>query len=692
MSHGAHKPLFADFPPVSTEAWWDKIRDDLGPDAEERLAWRSIDGVTLAPFYRAEDRAGAARQAPLHAPRTGWRIRQDIAHADPAEANRAAHATLRACPGPRSGGGATDLGFVVQVESGALRGVNLQTPEALRRALDGLPLEETPLHFVAGRAGPPLLAMLLGEAERQDVALKTLSGSLDFDPSALLAAGHAAAPASLFRRAAQLARFAAEHLPGWRVLAADARPYHEAGASAVQELGCTVAAASELLARCAEHDVAPEQVAGTLHAVVPVGTSTFVELARLRALRLLLRQVIDAYAGKDSNFQFSIFNFQFPPLHAVTSRRQETLFDPHNNLLRATTEAAAAVLGGCDLLAVRPFDAQSAPPGAFSERMARNTQLLLREEAHLGRVADPAAGSYYVEALTDRLGTAAWAFFQEIEARGGLVEALREGFVQEQIAAVRDARRERMADRRSVMIGVNHYPLPDEEHLDDPPPAPLPLEHGEAPVDLDDGDVPAMRQAFEQGASLADVLHAAADDAEDAATEPSLPTYRAAAAFEALRLRTEPHAREHGKRPRVFVLPIAPASVRNARASFARDVFGCAGFAVENPSGFDTVAEGARAALDAGADLVVLCGADEDYEQLAPELCRQLHAASGDPPLVVVAGYPKGVLEALRAVGVDRFIHRRMNLLEALRAYQQKLGVTEEIQNPKSKIQNRSAS
>ncbi len=662
--HPAPDALFSAFPPVPDEAWEQQIRQDLGAGFAERLTWKApSNGVDVYAYYRAENTAALGDGAPLSrsgAAGNAWRIRQDLSHPDLGEANRHAREALD--------GGATDLGLAIEADDGALRGLPLQRPRDVERLLDGIALEETPLHLDAGHATPALLAMLLVEAERRGLNPDVLHGSAAYDPLATLAR-RGALPADAYDRAAQLVAHAAERLPHLRTLAADARPYHDAGASAVDELACALAAASEHFARLAERGVAPAEVVQTLHFVVPVGTSFLVEISKLRALRLLYRQVAETYLPEEEDA---------PPahVHAVTSRREATVYDPHANLLRATTEAAAATLGGCDVLSVRPYDAALRAPSDFSQRLARGTQLVLQHEAGFARVADPAAGAYYVEAVTEKLARAAWTRFQEIEAEGGLLETLQSGSVQKKIAQTRAKRVAAVAERRRVLVGTNQYPRTDEKALpkiEDTRLARVPFET--AGYTLPPNASPAeLRQAFTDGATLGDVL--AAEDAAEQITAEPLPTFRAAEAFEKLRLRTERRAQEGSARAVVFLLPFGPRGMRSARANFARNLFGCAGFLVEEgAAGYDPPAEGVEAARASGAEIVALCSADDAYAEHSPALCQQLKAL--DPaPLVVIAGRQDGHVEnALRQAGADGFIYKGQNALDTLERYQRRLGI-----------------
>ena len=624
----SEQPLFAGFPSVSTEAWEHKIQDDLGSGRDLRsLDWHLPGGPTLRPFYRADDLDDLPHLDALDGRMSAGppRLRQDVVAPDLREANCRAREALE--------GGATDLGFALSSPGG----LHIDSAADMQALLADLPLAETPLHVTGGRfsSSQAALAYWLEEAERQGIAAAKLRGSVALDPCGTLVRT-GAVPADAFD---QLARAVKEaNAPHLRLLAADATPFHEAGASLVQESALLLASVSEHLAQGTEHGLAPEHLVERLHLVVPVGTRYFPEIARLRALRLLFAQVAGAFTEEEAPPAF---------IQAAFSRHTQTRYDAPTNLLRSTTEAAAALLGGCDVLAVHPFDLLR--PNAFTHRMARNVPLLLRHEAHLDHVTDPAAGSYYLEVLTDKMARAAWALFQEFEAEGGLLAALESGFVQKKIAAHRAQQQEDVATRRRVLVGTNHYPPPDEERLDDVEATPE-ANPGDADDQTKSGGLPAP------------------------ITAAPLPARRLAEPFEALRLRTERFARRQGRTPTVFLLPFDRPAVRSARANFARNLFGCAGFRVEEPPGFDDAEEAAAAAARSEAALVVLCSTDDAYASLAP-VVRQRLQQMGAPPLLVAAGRPGAHESALREAGVDGFIHRGQNALTVLAFYQEKIGI-----------------
>jgi methylmalonyl-CoA mutase len=695
-----------DFAPISTETWEEKIREDLRGKPLHRLNWSSIDGITLRPFYRSEDLAAFDHIADDPQPLLGadaapdgagvshesagnaWVVRQDVTAAAPDDAAEQVQAALA--------GGAEALG--VQILAPPLadrsarlgdRGVHISAPDDLETVLRGVDVGDVGIHLAGGSTAAVLFPALIDIAAAGGNR-EALHGSVEYDPVGDLATGRIADPGIAFRLAADTLE-AGAGVPNVRALLLDARPYHNAGGSAVQELAFTLAAGAESLHQLTERGVSLSEAVRQIHVAVPVGTSYFVEIGKLRALRLLLARMLNAFLDADDAERRVDPSDLFVQAH--TSRRTETVYGPYVNMLRGTTEAAAAVIGGCDVLTVAPYDDAVQPPGEFSQRIARNTQLILRHESHLDQVADPSAGSYYIEAVTDALIDEAWPLFQEIEAIGGMLEGLASGDIAFRLDDVRIYREDRLERRKNVLVGTTHYPDVDETRLsdvnaDDPgiPEGIAPAPHGDgspseavrasgtAPELSSDAVLDPARAALDGGASLRDV--AAALAAPPAGGDPGmepLPFVRLSEPFESLRLRVETYAEQTGRRPTVLLAPSGPAGARSARANFARNFLGVAGFRMVEPISFDTAEDAASAAVDEGADIVVACSSDDAYAEYVPALRSALTDAESRA-LLVVAGAPKDLGSAVTDAA-DHFVHRKARLLDTLRTVLQDLGI-----------------
>ena len=389
---------------------------------------------------------------------------------------------------------------------------------------------------------------------------------------------------------------AQEAKPGPKAIRADL--LHEAGAHAIQELGYGIAAGVERLAELTA-TLPVETIAGQIEFVFAVGPSYFIEIAKLRAARMLWAQAVAAFGPKDDEAcQMR--------LHVRTPRRNKSVCDRYTNLLRVTTEALAAAIGGCDRLTVEPF--------GFDAHLALNVQRLLKEESHLDVVADPAGGSYYIEALTDSLAREAWKLLQRTEAEGGYAKALASGSIARALAETRAAREKTYSSRRRALVGVNNYPNVAEKTPD----AELPAGNGSP-----------------------------------------LPQVRVAEPFEKIRQRTAQYALEAGRYPKVLLLKRGDPKMKGARSNFCLNFLGCAGFDFVESEDYEGT----------DADLVVLCSSDAEYLAFAREVCPRLKAP------VLVAGNPKEQIEALKAAGVQGFIHILSDAVQTLTHWQDKLGM-----------------
>ena len=348
------------------------------------------------------------------------------------------------------------------------------------------------------------------------------------------------------------------------------------------------------------------------------------EIAKFRAGRLLWAKIVEAY--KDPIFTTALRNAAKMNVSAETSRFNMTVFDAYVNLLRSQTETMSAALAGVDEITVTPFDVTYEEPTDFSERIARNQQLLLKEEAHFDKVVDPAAGSYYLENLTASIAAEAWKQFLDIQERGGMYQLVAEGKVQEHMAANLKARLADVAKRKEVLLGSNQFPNFTEK-------AGKKIKISE-------------KACCCKGACEPQIA--------------TLPIARAAEEFESLRLETEAAK----KQPIAFMLTIGNLAMRIARAQFSCNFLACAGYKVIDNNGFATVAEGIKAARKAKADIIVLCSSDDEYADLAPKAWKKLQ---GKKELFIVAGAP-ACMEDLQKLGITNFIHVRCNVLETLKA------------------------
>ena len=613
--------LFGQFPPISTTEWKDKVIADLkGADFDKKLVWRTNEGFNVQPMYRAENIVGlkTTDSLPGEYPYVRgtkcdneWLIRQDIFVENPQEANRKALDLLNK--------GITSLGFQI--------GRDQITPESLASLLNGINAEKVELNFIsciknASKIGEELSSYF----KKQGIDLQKVKGSIGFDPfKRILKHGRD------FPKYADMAEQvinSVSELPGYRVLMADAFMLNNAGSYITQELGFALAWGNEWLSVLTDKGLTVDKVANRIKFNFGISSNYFMEMAKFRAARMLWAQIVSAYKPNcDCASKIE--------MHAQTSQFNMTIYDAHVNLLRSQTETMSAALAGVNSITVTPFDITYKQPDEFSERIARNQQLLLKEESHFNKIVDPAGGSYYIETLTASIAEEAWKLFLEVEDAGGFYAALRSGFVQNIVNAAAESRRTAIARRKEILLGTNQYPNIHETALD--------------------------KIVAETGHSCGCHHH------EECTPEmPALHTVRGASDFEALRLATE----KSGKRPKVFMLTIGNLAMRLARSQFSGNFFGCAGYEIIDNLGFDTVQAGVEAAIKAKADIVVLCSSDEEYATLAPEAYKLLEGKA----IFVVAGAPES-MEDLKAQGITRFINVRSNVLETLKEYNTLLSI-----------------
>jgi methylmalonyl-CoA mutase len=470
-----------DFPQVSCKDWRRLVEAELkGAPFDQKMLTPTSEGLTLKPLYTREDAAGLphVNSFPGFAPFARgaraaggvgrpWEISQEINYSSPSEFNNAARNSLASglnalnmvLDTATRNGLDPDWAKPEEVGSG---GLSIATVNDLQHALEGIDLKKTSLFVRSGASGMPFAALLIAMLRRRKQQPKGLRGCIEMAPLGILS-HEGTLPQSLegaYREMAAVTRWMAAHAPQLQTICVHSRSWHEAGGNAVQELAFTLATAVEYLREMHRRDLEVNVVAPRIRFAVTVGTNFFMEIAKLRALRMLWSRAVGALEGNDDAQRLS--------LHVRTSLWNKTARDPHNNILRATVEAFAGVLGGCDSMQVGAFDEVVRPADDFSRRIARNTQLILQKECNLTHVIDPAGGSWFVESATSGLATRAWALFQEVEKLGGMAAALGAGFPQKAVAAAAGEKIKAAAEGRAKIVGVNQFVNPKETPLEAP--------------------------------------------------------------------------------------------------------------------------------------------------------------------------------------------------------------------------------
>jgi methylmalonyl-CoA mutase len=625
--HEENGKLFSEFPPVTTEMWEERIKCDLkGADYEKKLIWKTGEGFDVKPYFRSEDLEGIeyldsfpGSYPYLRGPRTDsnkWVIRQDIHESRIDIANRQALEAI-------SKG----------IEAIGLNSTEITTHRQMQQLLAGIDFEKTEIHFISSRSYPLTLELFLYEVSHRGTAGAKIKGSLNFDflGYMLLHGDFYVSRENNIEEVSYLLNTAQKRLPGFRVINVNGHYFQDSGSTLVQELGFALSAGNEYMASLTSKGFDADLVATRIGFSFSIGPNYFMEIAKLRAARLLWAKIIGQYKpASDASMKMNI--------HSQTAIWNKTIYDPFVNLLRTTTEGMAGILGNTDSLSINPFDIAYRKDDEFSARIARNQQLVMKEESYLDKIADPAAGSYYIETLTNAIAHHAWNLFLEVESKGGMIEAIKSGFVQDTVETSRKLKVADAAQRKLVLLGTNQYPNQAEMMFDK-------IENGI--------DHPADRPS----------------------TYKKLTPFRIAEGFEKVRLTTEKHVIDGHKRPTVFLLTFGNLSMLRARAGFISNFFGCAGYDIIDNPGFCSPEDGIAAALQSNAEIIALCSSDEEYLSFAPVVCKGLRKENAEVK-IIVAGYPKDDIEKLKAEGVDDFIHVRTNILETLNRYQELLGIS----------------
>ncbi|MBQ9284993.1 MAG: methylmalonyl-CoA mutase small subunit [Bacteroidaceae bacterium] len=615
--------LFADFTAPTRQEWRDKIEVDLkGADYEKKMVWRTNEGFSMQPFYRKEDvdQLATVNALPGEFPyvrgnkkdNNQWFVRQNIDAADAKAANAKALDILNK--------GVNSLCFRVPGDQ--------CTKENLAVLLDGIYADIVELNFcTCQRHCVELAEALVAYFTEKGYDLSKLEGSINFDPiSKMLKKGKDTTPVLQFAK--PLVEALAQ-LPQYRCINVNVDLLNNAGAFVYQELGYALAWGGEYLDELVEAGVPAEEAARRIKFNFGISGVYFMEIAKFRAARMLWAEIVKQYTADKEAAKMRV--------NATTSSYNLTLFDSYVNMLRTQTETMSAAIANVDSIVVTPFDVPYEQPTEFAERIARNQQLLLKEECHFDKLVDVSGGSYFVEELTVAIAQQAWKLFLAVEEEGGFLAAAKAGTIQKAINDTDAARHANVGKRKEFLLGTNQFPNFTEKS------------EGKEPL----------------AAACGHCCHEAAEESEI----PALKTSRLASDFETLRLTTEKAA----KQPVAFMLTIGNLAMRQARAQFSCNFLAAAGYKVVDNLGFPTVEEGVQAAVKAGADIVVLCSSDDEYADYGVPAFEALKAA--DPKAIfIIAGAP-ACSEDLKAAGIENFIHVRVDQLKTLKELNKKLNV-----------------
>lgn len=705
---------FDEFEIPSYEEWKEAVVALLkGKPFEKSMFTKTYEGITLNPIYRMEDLEGlthnktypgmesnlrgANASGYIHKP---WTIAQECDAKTPSEANEMVKYEL--LKGSTAASvvldTATRKGYDVDTankEEIADIGVSLSTLSDVNKLLDDVDLEKFEIDIYAGASNIALLSAVAVVCEQKKLSLKKLHGAITADPIGELALdGKLTRPLDeYYDEMAHSICWAEKFAPELKTVVVNTDVYHNGGANDIQEVAYAMNEAVTYMKSMERRGIDVNTFCRHLRFHFSIGANFFMEIAKLRSVKMIWAQIVKNCGGDDIAQKINIY--------VSTSSFCQTVYDPYVNLLRAATQSFSAVVGGMDGMFVKPFDHCIRPSDEFSRRIARNIQIMEQHEFNFIQPIDPAGGSWYLEPLTEEFTQKAWAKFQEIEAHGGLIKALENNTVQIAINEVLQARFKNLATRKDRAVGNNMYPNMTEKLLEVPEidfdkiiadrkmalkvnvkvrdndyVKLLLSEIGKRDFSEHGSLINTVKQTIKAGATLGEISTALTGEATGEVIEAILP-HRWTERYEQLRHRTEKYLEKTGENVNIFLVNMGPIPQHKARADFVTSFMQVAAFNVLTNNGFPTVDEAVQAAIDSNADVAIVCSTDSTYPELAPAVTSSIKAVKPSMK-VFLAGAPTPELKkACDEAGMDDYISVRSNCYETLLRMQKEKGMIE---------------
>jgi methylmalonyl-CoA mutase len=691
---GDKPDLKKDFNYSSFEDWKKQVEKDLkGESFDKQLITKTYEEINLQPLYTSNDIKDLPQINNLPGfenflrgnnssgySNKGWEIAQEYTQALPEDLNEALTSDLQR--------GLNSIN--IQLDNPTKMGIDADQSKAGEVGKDGLSisgvkkmhvlfnnidLRNQPINISCGFSALPITLLFQSYTNEIRISLMNIKGSITSDPyDYLICQGNL--PTSLtqiFDEIKLTTELMIKSNSPIKTIGVSGFSYNNAGSNAVQEVAFSLATGADYLDKMIERRLKIDDLAKRIKFTFGISSFYFMEIAKFRAARMLWNKILEAYGANEENRKMFI--------HAKTTDFNQTYFDPYVNMLRTTTEAFSAIVGGVDSLQTNPFDNSFNPSDDLSKRIARNTQIILKEESHLDQVVDPAGGSFFVEKLTDEIATAAWKLFQKIDEDGGMLNAIKFGFVQNEINTVAELKKKDFAKRKTVLVGTNKYANPKEKMMDVKPidyesiyikrvdytkkykmmgegeertEILKNLKNNSDPMSFD--LIENTIDAYLDGATLGEVTKIIRESAGKGISIEPIIQFRLAETFEELRIASENYKLKTGSKPKVFLANMGSVKQFKARADFARAFFEVGGFDIVYPKGFTNPADAIMMAVDSKAPVVVICSIDETYPELVPSIVKGIKEKSKDVT-VILAGYPKDQIEEHKKSGVDDFIY-----------------------------------
>lgn len=701
---------FDEFEKPTYERWQAEVEKALkGGDFNKKMFTKTYEGITLQPIYTPALHAekipkgvypgagqflrGTKASGYIKEP---WGVAQYVDESLPKDANHASlyeivkGATIHNIRLDEATRHDQDVQVGASVGVG---GTSLSTMDDCSQLIERFNLKENPLYIETGASAAILLGMLAATVKASKKKTSDLKGLIGADPIGVWAKDGALHISldTAFDEMAHTVVWAKEQAPELKTVLVSGDAYANGGSNDVQEIAYALSTAACYVRQLAQRNIDIHTIANSLMFTFSLGANFFMEIAKLRALRVIWSRIMEEFGADESDRAVHV--------HGRTSAFTKTVYDPYVNLLRNTTQAFSGVVGGLNSLEVSPFDQPIRKSDDFSRRIARNLQVMLQTEFELRQPVDPVGGSWYVETLAAELCEKIWKEFQIIEGKGGIIAALKEGYPQAQVKKILEERFKNLAFRKDVAVGNNMYANMTEELLDPKPENQETLRQkrmsqideylagaeadavikAQATLEAGTTEPGALIGLIELGAlhklTMRQIRKSL--DAGDIASETIEPitAHRWTERFEALRMRTEDYKQRTKDNVKVFLANMGPIPQHKPRADFSTGFFEVGAFEVIKNDGHETTADAAKAARESGADVVVICSTDATYPELVPPLAKELKATMPNVT-VVLAGAPSKELEPVyREAGVDEFISVRANCYDILNALQDKKGM-----------------
>ena len=703
--------LSSEFSPPTFEEWKAQVEKDLqGASYEKKLVTKTYEGIDLQPIYTKNDLEKSSFSGDLPGSdsfvrghystgyhKKSWDVNQEIVLADAEEFNSALIEGLnngQNCVNV-SLDTATKFGmdadYASQDQVGD-KGLSISAMSSMKRAFNNVDLTNLPLYADTGYNSIPFLSLINAHFEASNLDISKLDGAITADPIAHLAV-FGELPVSinfLFDMMKNSIEWTSKCAPKVKSIGISTLPFVNSGANSVQELAFAISTAVYYINELQNRGVTPKVVMNNIQFTLGISTNYFMEIAKFRAIKVLLKNIASEFGIKDEELKLNI--------GSKSSTYNQTNLDPYVNLLRTTTQSFSAILGGVNSITTSPFDETVRTPDSFSRRIARNTQTILREESHLDQVIDAAGGSYYIESLTEEIAQKAWELFQQIEEDGGIFEGLKNGTIQSSIAEVDQLRVKDINKRKNVIVGTNMFADVNELKLKERKPDQIEFQKKRAQYlekfrlngskekhesviekldiisSLNSADIiDTITEAYLLGTTIGEISSSLVSAHKDEIKIEKLNDKRASENFEKLRSKAFEYKTKHGTLPKVYLVNYGSLKEYKGRADFSKGFFEIGGFNVIDPNGSSSMEEIVNETINSGSPIAVICSSDAKYPEIVPNLVKDLKEKN--PKIqVILAGYPKDQIEEHKKSGIDDFIFLGADAMTILTSLFTKIG------------------